>query len=505
MFFRTDEEARKGIFSELRNRGLMFSVVQVVSDPRMTMAINLVTYELKIGRRFLFQDIRDYDDIGFLVQHEIHHRYIANQWNKMRWIGAIRRRNPTGASYDSVPINWYAVNVAEDAFINAYIRNSGTVTSDFPEYYYTKNTKGGVPVGINKWLCNKGRFPKKTHANTLLRYIRGNSAFFIDLDLMAEIYWEILPSLDKEKQEEKDSGQKSKRPKLNILTTDDPTGSGVVVYGTESEEQIILTQAQQMQTSGLPSLSGSSKGGYYQTIYVPDLELDRDISKAFNIRTKDMSHLEKIDAGGCKVLVDYLDGTIEQSREIAAERYQAIDVPSHLSRHDMVMSVGLGQDPFYWEHPMPQRFGEDEKDIKWDIYIDVSGSMNNEIHIARWIAKRMEHLCRKMFVFSCAVWEYDGGCWINTTGGTDMNEAVRIAYEQGTKHVMFIGDGQDQYGPQYWRPEIAQWWNTIESFMVLIDDGISYRSPWLSQAQDVFRYVYDFNKDVIHEPKPHRY
>lgn len=496
MKFSSKEVARSYLINDLHDLRLMISDLEIVDDVP-TAHINLVTRVVKIGWKFLCTTIRDINDLKFLIQHEVTHRFICNQWNKQRLIDTISKVAPNGYRYEE--IDWSIINIIEDSFINNWIVNSGRCVSDFPDYYYKTNNYETI------WLKKSGEFSPKNKKsklqrraaedrNRLLWSIRFNKDFFYDLGSIAAIYWLIF--LDKKREQEEGGGGKgggdSKQTEpMPIDSTDDPTPGGTEQNsGSKSQEKAVEEQRKQEEEAS----SGAGKEAYNATKkYVPDVNKDMDLAKAFDIFNVEMEEMEGVAKTKTK-FSNFLDGILEKARCAGPNHYASVAIPNRVSRHDMIMMGAFGQRPVYMQHELPER---GKTQARWNIYLDCSISMRREVPVGRYVANRIKDQCNKMYNFSVGdPIEYDGGSYIWTRGATDMIKCFEHCYRAKIDHMIVIGDAKDvEYGFNYMSRPVKKWAREAETVMLVVDKSPSW--DYIRLAQTVFKYVYVLDSDEL--------
>jgi len=494
MYFKSMSEAKSKILYSLHENRLMVSDVEISPSKHSTACINLVTKKITIGWGFLLNSIRTIDDIKFLIQHEVTHRFITNQWNKMRLIDDIKKNKPYDIS-GYVDIDWEIISIIEDAFINNYIRNALLVTSNFPEYYYTEKND------TNIWLCTTWDF-NDYKKNSLLSQIRNNNIFLIDLYTMSSIYWilwkekEAFGGYDEPEEgeggeggEDGDSTDDSGTP--SPITSVSSTDGGKDIGSSGNQDSVVEEQAQQEKES--KKVSGySHPRGRLNKKYVPNINKDMEFADLFDMKTADMQKFESLTEGK-KTLVHFLEGIVETARQLGPNHYDATNVPSVISRHDRAM-IGLGQAPQYFQHRIPE---EGLGEAKWNIYLDVSASMETEVPLGRHVASKLSHLTNKLYMFSSngKPLEYDGGSYVYTSGGTWMRECFDHCSESGINHMILIGDGEDEY-VKGMNLRTRRWADDAETIMIIVGDSNEY---WVDEARRIFKYTYILNEDKILE------
>lgn len=516
------EEMRLKILSSLHEHRIMISDI-IISDSVPTARVNLLTKVVEIGYKFLVENVRNINDIVFLLKHEVFHRFISNQWNKQRLVDTIISYRPNS----DVPneIDWSILNAVEDSFINAYIRNAGKCVSDFPEYFYTKESD------VTRWLCNTWDFDvpkwkkkesveaeeyrnKQKEKQEVLYNIRYNKDFFISLYTIANAYWIIW----QEKKEEGDGDGDSEDGEGNgesggasegegngesavddseafpIESIDDPTPGGEELEsGTSDQEKVVEEQCEQEASAG--ETAGRS-AGLLRKIFVPNINKDMKLAKVFNVYTTEMEELANT-VENKKTLVDFLEGRIQRSRSMGSGKYNSVRMPKRFSRHDLLTMTAFKRTPTYYQHKQEE---VGEKDAKWNFYLDVSGSMDREIPMGRFIANKLEKLANKMYCFSDSgkPTEYDGGSYIWTSGGTCMRECFDHCASAGIKHMMLIGDAADySYTADHLTPRTLKWAKQADTIMLVVNERPS--SGYIQRAQEIFKYVYVLKTDTMYK------
>lgn len=138
----------------------------------------------------------------------------------------------------------------------------------------------------------------------------------------------------------------------------------------------------------------------------------------------------------------------EFSKELSmhgADRYVDVTqatMPSTLSRRDAFM-MGSGYTPSLWRN----RY-QPEKVVSYDIWCDVSGSMDDYIGMIPIILRNLSDIAGDVWNFSdvnIKVNKLDVDRMFFSTGGTDISGALEQAIKNGNKYVIFISDGDDNW------------------------------------------------------------
>ena len=117
-----------------------------------------------------------------------------------------------------------------------------------------------------------------------------------------------------------------------------------------------------------------------------------------------------------------------------------LQMPSSLSRRD-AFSMGMGHIPAMWQTSYSQ-----QEYVKFDIWADVSGSMNNYVGMIPIILRQLGHLAGDVWNFSTEnvkmdVRDYQK--YFITSGGTEFEKAFAQMVINKNPYVIFISDGCD--------------------------------------------------------------
>lgn len=112
-------------------------------------------------------------------------------------------------------------------------------------------------------------------------------------------------------------------------------------------------------------------------------------------------------------------------------------MPSVLNRKDL-FTLGTGNIPTYYNRSI------DIGSVNYQIYVDVSGSMDSYLPIVGFIVKKLKEYVNKCYMFSTEVFEQPLNKldYYKTTGGTDFDIVAESIIKNKYKNVIIISDGE---------------------------------------------------------------
>ena len=525
----------------------------LINDPNMTMRINASTRIVKAGVQFIEKHINHVGDLQFLITHEMYHPFIIHHWNLQQLVEEIR--NNCGEDH---VIHHPSMNIAQDAFINAYIRNTRKAKSDLPERFYSGK-------GETAFLCNNGTFTS-TDVQNVCDHIRNNKEYMISLYVISMVYkysYEILtgkrnkdgtekrpserPSnsqqektVEKQNEQFEERQEEQSKPESNKDASDDYQNESAGDTDSDNEEENDQESVSGSDSDGSDedeegntsdtdvdeddedgeddenedgegSDSGdidedgdgdtdengdSSEGVDYngfpkdmvsgehedETGNTEDHQTVEDMKETLKEQEEDKSKADEASNGrygdGSNSYVpDYtkpnikdalamnielpaqyekLAGVTRESKELerlivginararrtVRSTYKSSTMPTKIRTGDMAM-MSVGMTPPLWKKKIHGAPGKDT----WYIYMDVSGSVSQEIPLGRYICNGINSKGRgnKMFVFSStgSPTPYDGGSWVYSDGGTTIDEVAIHAKKEKAERIVMCSDGQD--------------------------------------------------------------
>lgn len=253
----------------------------------------------------------------------------------------------------------------------------------------------------------------------------------------------------------------------------DETGKSVDHQGVEDLEEVLSEQTKKEKEAreNAKHSIGSGRVDYVPDYFHPsikdaqamNIELPAEYEKIAHV-TRESKELERL-----------IVGINARARRSVRATYKSSTMPTKIRTGDMAM-MGVGMTPPMWKR---RQIGAPGKD-SWNIYLDVSGSVSEEIPLGRYICKNIDSKGRgnKMFVFSSTgePTPYDGGNWIYTSCGTSIDEvAIHVKKNRATKVIM-CSDGQDTVSDirsinKYNMNKVAAWEyvaKKVQSVLILV-------------------------------------
>jgi hypothetical protein len=120
--------------------------------------------------------------------------------------------------------------------------------------------------------------------------------------------------------------------------------------------------------------------------------------------------------------------------------------PDHPTAHDLAQYM-QGFPPSLWETRMSPSI-QDNADVKYGVYFDISGSMYSWLSVVRALISQLGNYVHPdhIYGFSTQVEKIDmSGSFLLTTGGTHIGSATKHARENNVTHMICITDLEDHY------------------------------------------------------------
>jgi len=191
-------------------------------------------------------------------------------------------------------------------------------------------------------------------------------------------------------------------------------------------------------SNGPKGRSSNGRDGVLK-IPLPCLKPNDQITRLIQVTCDDTKIRQKVSIFEEDALED-VDGLIngilsERAVEKVCDGY-SLSVPLSISRRD-AFSLSAGVVPVMWQ----KRMGIERPFI--DLYVDVSGSMENYYPLIPYIYDSLKHVMGRIFQFSTEVAQVEhDDSFLLTTGGTQFNCVAKHMIEHQIRAAILLSDGQ---------------------------------------------------------------
>ncbi|MFC1885569.1 hypothetical protein ACFLZM_00820, partial [Thermodesulfobacteriota bacterium] len=184
---------------------------------------------------------------------------------------------------------------------------------------------------------------------------------------------------------------------------------------------------------------GELEGDGLQKIPIPDLTPGDPVTRMI-LYTSDLPDFRNRVRVFEDDMLDHVEGLIhgilsDRATERSYDGY-SVPIPLAMTRRD-AFCISAGVIPVLWQRQM----GVERPNI--DLYVDVSGSMNQYYIFIPYIYDSLRHVIGRIFQFSTRIVEVDhDNLFLHTTGGTSFECVADHMIEQQIKSAILLSDGE---------------------------------------------------------------